>query len=157
MMSEIIKILKFEEGYRSKPYIDSEGYPTVGYGIKLGPRGGAIENYTFTVPEAVGSVWLETLLSNNRLQMNTIPGIVDALRHCSEPRSDILQSMAWQMGVEGLAGFKNMLALISQENFTAAASCMLMSKWARQTPNRAKRHAEVMRSGSYDSYRGVII
>ena len=156
-MSEIIKILKFEEGYRSKPYIDSEGYPTVAYGIKLGPRGSAIGNYTFTVPEAVGSLWPETLLSHNRLQMNTLPGIVDALRHCNEPRSDILQSMAWQMGVEGLAGFKNMLALISQENFLAAASCMLMSKWARQTPNRAKRHAEVMRSGGYDSYRGVVL
>lgn len=156
-MSEIIKILKFEEGYRAKPYIDTEGYPTVAYGIKLGPRGCPIENYTFAVPEVVGSVWLETLLSNNRLQMNAIPGIVDALRHCNEPRSDILYSMAWQMGVEGLAGFKNMLALISQENFTAAASSMLMSKWARQTPNRAKRHADVMRSGSYDSYRGVII
>jgi len=47
--------------------------------------------------------------------------------------------------------------MISQESFAAAASSMLMSKWARQTPNRAKRHADVMRSGSYESYRGVII
>ena len=89
--------------------------------------------------------------------MNSVPGIVDALRHCNEPRSDIFIQHGRQMGVEGLAGFKNTLALISQENFAAAASSMLMSKWARQTPNRAKRHADVMRSGSYRKLQRVII
>ncbi len=126
------------------------------YGIKLGPRGCPIGHYTFTVPEPVGSAWLETLLSDYKLQMSQRPGIAAALQHCNEPRRDILYSMAWQMGVDGLAGFKNTLALIAQENFASAASSMLMSKWARQTPNRAKRHAEVMRSGSYDIYRGVL-
>ena len=29
---------------------------------------------------------------------------------------------------------------------------MLKSKWAKQTPNRAKRHAEVMRTGSFNVY-----
>ncbi|EBO1993945.1 lysozyme, partial [Salmonella enterica subsp. enterica serovar Kentucky] len=27
-MSQIIPLLNFEEGYREKPYIDTEGYPT---------------------------------------------------------------------------------------------------------------------------------
>ncbi|WP_368900368.1 glycoside hydrolase family protein [Mixta calida] len=155
-MSRIIDILKFEEGYRSTPYIDTEGFPTVAYGIKLGPRGCPISHYTFTVPEAVGSVWLETLLSDYKRQMSCTQNITAALRHCNEPRHDILCSMAWQMGIEGLAGFKNTLALIAQEKFEAAASGMLSSKWARQTPGRAWRHAEVMSSGSYDIYRGLI-
>jgi lysozyme len=31
--------------------------------------------------------------------------------------------------------------------YTIAADYMLQSKWAKQTPNRANRHAEQMRTG----------
>jgi lysozyme len=60
------------------------------------------------------------------------------------------------MGVDGLAGFKNTLAMIADGRFDDASKGMLNSLWARQTPNRAKRHAEVMRTGTYDAYRGLI-
>jgi hypothetical protein len=49
-MSRIIEILNFEEGYKEKPYIDTQGYPTVAGGIKIGPKGAKLSNYTFTVP-----------------------------------------------------------------------------------------------------------
>lgn len=64
--------------------------------------------------------------------------------------------MAYQMGVAGLAGFKNTLAMIADGDFGGAASGMLNSKWAKQTPNRARRHADVMRTGTYDIYKGII-
>ena len=59
----------------------------------------------------------------------------------SEPRQAVLLSMAWQMGVEGLLGFTNTLKFIEAGDFKNAAANMLKSKWAQQTPNRAKRHA----------------
>lgn len=155
-MSQIIQILNFEEGYKTSPYRDTEGYPTVACGIKIGPKGADMSNYTFTVPRNVGDVWLQTFVDNTINQSRNTPSIYAALQKCNPARADILYSMAFQMGINGLAGFKNTLVMISNGNFTGASSGMLSSKWAQQTPNRAQRHAEVMRTGTYDIYRGLI-
>ena len=56
-----------------------------------------------------------------------------------------------RLGVGGLAQFKNTLALVESKRFEDAAVAMLQSKWTKQTPNRAKRHAEQMRSGLWCS------
>ncbi len=155
-MSQIIPILNMEEGFRTRPYIDSLGYPTVGVGFLIGPKGAALSNYTFSLPKAVSDVWLQEILSNLSGQMNANPAIYLALKQCNPSRSDILTSMCYQMGIAGVAGFKNTLGMIAAGKFTGAASGMLNSQWARQTPERAKRHAEVMRTGTYDIYRGLI-
>ena len=155
-MSQIIQILSYEEGYREKPYVDSEGYPTVACGIKIGPKGASLSNYTFTVPRKVGDVWLQCFVDSTINQCRSNPAIYAALQQCNPARADILYSMAYQQGIEGLAGYKKTLVHISNGNFEAAATEMLDSKWARQTPNRARRHAAVMRSGDYDVYKGLI-
>ncbi|EMC7876549.1 glycoside hydrolase family protein [Enterobacter roggenkampii] len=155
-MSQIISLLNCEEGYREKPYIDTEGYPTVACGIKIGPKGAALSNYSFSVPREVGDVWLESFVNKTIGNMNSNPSIVAALKACNEARRDILISMAYQMGVNGLAGFKNTLAMVAAGNFAGAANGMLSSAWAKQTPNRAKRHAEVMRTGEMTVYAGLL-
>lgn len=155
-MSRIIDILNFEEGFREKPYIDTEGYPTVGTGFLIGPKGSALSNYTFTLPKEVSDVWLQSLVSSRVRAMSANSIISPALRKVEGARYDILVSMGYQLGVNGLAGFKNTLSMIAACNFSGAASGMLNSLWARQTPNRARRHAEVMRTGSYSAYEGLI-
>lgn len=155
-MSNIVKILNYEEGYKERPYIDTEGYPTVACGVKIGPKGAHLSNYTFTVPREVGDVWLESFVASTIKKMNENPLIISAMKACNQERQDILTSMAYQMGVQGLAGFKNTLAMVASGNFSGAASGMLSSKWAKQTPNRANRHAEVMRTGTLDAYKGII-
>lgn len=155
-MSYIVPLLNFEEGYKEKPYIDTEGYPTVAGGIKIGPKGAALSNYTFTVPRDVGDVWLESFVNATMVKMNANPSIVAAMKACNPARRDILISMAYQMGVNGLAGFKNTLAMVAAGNYAGAANGMLSSLWAKQTPARAKRHAEVMRTGEMTAYAGLI-
>jgi len=155
-MSKIIEILNYEEGFRARPYIDSEGYPTVGTGFLIGPKGAALSNYTFTIPKAASDAWLDSLVKSTRENMLKSPGIASALQACNDARADILASMAYNMGVNGLAGFKNTLAMVSAGKFGSAAEGMLNSLWARQVPNRAKRHAEVMRTGTYDAYKGLL-
>ena len=155
-MSSIVKILNYEEGYKERPYIDTEGYPTVACGVKIGPKGAPLSNYTFTVPREVGDVWLESFVASTIKKMNENPLIISAMKACNQERKDILVSMAYQMGVQGLAGFKNTLAMVAVGNFSGAASGMLSSKWAKQTPNRASRHAEVMRTGTLEAYKGII-
>lgn len=154
--SKIIPILNYEEGYKESPYLDTLGYPTVAGGIRIGPKGASLSNYTFRVPRTVGDAWKQVIVDQKANEMSQRPSIAAAMNACNPPRRDVLISMAYQMGVDGLAGFKNTLKLIADGNFTAAADGMLNSLWAKQTPNRAKRHADVMRTGSYDIYRGLI-
>jgi len=155
-MSQIIPILNFEEGYVESPYVDSLGFPTVAGGIRIGPKGASLSNYTFRVPRKVGDTWKQVIVDEKVLDMNSRPAIYAALKQCNPARADILYSMAYQMGVDGLAAFNNTLVMISNGNFTGAAEGMLSSLWAKQTPGRARRHAEVMRTGSYDIYKGKI-
>ncbi|MEN3753742.1 glycoside hydrolase family protein [Mangrovibacter sp. SLW1] len=155
-MSQIIPLLNFEEGFRSSPYIDTEGYPTFGTGFKIGPKGASLSNYTLTIPKEVNDVWLQSLVDSTIAKMNTFPTIVSALAKCNGPRTDVLISMAYQMGPSGLSAFKNTLAMVAQGNFSGAAAGMLDSLWARQTPHRAKRHSDVMSSGTMDAYVGKL-
>lgn len=155
-MSQIIPLLNFEEGYREKPYIDTEGYPTVGTGIKIGPKGAALSNYAFTVPKEVADVWLQSFVETTIRKMKSTPNVAVAMQRCNQAQTDILVSMAYQMGAAGLAGFKNTLAMVAAGNFTGASEGMLSSAWARQTPARAQRHAEVMRTGTMNVYAGKL-
>lgn len=65
---------------------------------------------------------------------------------------------AWLIiiGIEGLIAFRQMLDAISGADFSVASDNILNSLWAKQTPERAKRHAEVMRTGNRDTYRGLL-
>lgn len=155
-MGQIVAILNFEEGYKELPYIDTLGYPTVAGGIRIGPKGASLANYSFSVPRAAGDAWKSDIIAKKLQQMRTVSVINAALSQCNDARSDILVSMAYQMGVNGLADFTTTLGLITQQNFVAAGDNMLKSLWARQTPGRARRHAEVMRSGTYDVYKGLL-
>ncbi|MDE1189457.1 MAG: glycoside hydrolase family protein [Pantoea sp.] len=155
-MSQIIAILNFEEGYRETPYLDSQGFPTVAGGIRIGPKGATLSNYIFLVPRLVGDTWKQLIVEGKAQQMHSRAALQQALSQCNEARCDVLYSMAYQLGVEGLALFRNMLTAITQNDFDAAADAMLNSLWASQTPGRARRHAEVMRSGTYDIYRGLL-
>jgi len=155
-MSQIIAILNFEEGYVEKPYIDTLGFPTVAGGIRIGPKGASLSNYTFSVPRSVGDVWKQVIVDTKELELKSRPNIAAALKQCNPAREDILVSMAYQLGVDGLAQFKKALIFISNGDFISGANEMLNSLWARQTPGRAQRHAEVMRTGNYDIYKGKI-
>lgn len=155
-MSQIIQILNFEEGYKERPYLDTLGYPTVAGGIKIGPQGASLANYTFSVPRAVGDVWKQIIVDSKQAEMARNTSIFAALKQCNPAREDILTSMAFQMGTDGLAKFRKTLLFISNGEFISAAKEMLDSSWARQTPQRARRHSEVIRTGTYDIYKGLI-
>ena len=53
------------------------------------------------------------------------------------------------MGVTGFLKFKSTLALIKEGRYTEAATAMLQSKWAKQTPKRAARLAKQMLTGEW--------
>lgn len=144
MLAAVVEELKHSEGWRSKPYLCPLGYPTVGWGFRIGPQGADIKQYQFTLPQAVGDLWLQELAGQ------IADRIAPQLAGLSDPRQVVLVCMAYQMGVDGLLAFKKMLAATAKGDYTTAAAEMLNSRWARQTPARAQRMAEQMRTGHYE-------
>lgn len=153
-MPDIISLLNYEEGFSSKPYYCSAGYPTIGIGQRIGPKGTPLKLYEFTVSKSLAAVWLAEKVKETLADMDEYENIRAAMAACNEPRQAILISMAYQMGAKGLSNFTNTLKSIAAQNWHAAQSGMLASKWQRDTPNRAQRHAIQMLSGSwYPDYK----
>ena len=145
----IISLLNFEEGWSEKPYYCSEGYPTIGIGQRIGPKGAPLKLYEFTVSKSLAAIWLAEKVKETLADMDKYENIRAAMAVCNEPRQAILISMAYQMGADGLAKFVNTLKAVSEKRWNDAAAGMLNSAWAKQTPNRAKRHAKQMLTGEW--------
>ena len=145
----IVSLLRYEEGFKEKPYFCSEGYPTIGTGIKLGPKGAALSNYQITISKEVDAVWMAEIIKQKVAEMSVNQGITAAMSSCNDARKSILISMAYQMGADGLAKFNNTLKAVAEQRWGDAANGMLNSAWAKQTPNRAKRHAKQMLTGEW--------
>jgi lysozyme len=124
------------EGFRERPYKDSEGHWTcgIGWSLETGPPMSR-DTARFIMASQVRTVWAE-------LQQR-LPWILEI----DQVRAGVLIEMAFQMGVAGLMGFTKMLAACEAMDWDTAAAEMLASKWAAQTPERAATLAAQMRTG----------
>lgn len=138
--TNIRSLLLRDEGKVNYAYQDHLGYWTIGVGRLIDQRkGGGLSD------EEV-----------NYLLNNDIKRVEDELdkrlpwsKLLNDARRGVLISMAFQMGVAGLMGFRTTLSLVERGEYDAAAQQMLKSKWATQTPQRAQRLARQMRSGEW--------
>ena len=141
-------IIKLEESFRQHPYHCTTGWPTIGYGEVVGTKGGPLPNITVTKAEASKFVFqrIEEISS----QLSSV--FPKAWGRCNEARQAILISMVYQVGFNGISKFKKMWGALEAGNFELASREMLDSLWAKQTPNRAKRHSEQMKNGDMLNY-----
>lgn len=121
-------------------YKDHLGYYTIGYGRLIDKRRGGGISHDEALYLLGNDIAKCTKQVESRLPW--FDKLVDA-------RKAVLLNMSFQMGVAGLMKFKNTLALIEDAEYGAAADSMLKSKWAQQTPNRARELAEQMRTGKW--------
>ena len=142
MKEKLTELLRKEEGEVLSAYQDHLGYWTIGVGRLIDKRkGGGItaEESAYLLSNDIDEKTAEVY--------NAMPWVA----HLDEARRAILISMAFQMGLNGLQGFKNTLAMVQEGKYKEAADGLLNSKWAQQTPARAKRHAEQMRTGEWQT------
>lgn len=64
-------------------------------------------------------------------------------------RYAVLINMAFNLGINGLCGFKTSLAFVEKGDYAEAAKHMLHSKWAHQVGKRARELAEQMQTGQW--------
>ena len=140
--------LKVFEGLRMQPYNDSEGYATIGYGHLIAKR---------PVQESDLKDWAgfdkedaEALLLKDALEAEAeVASALSFYGTLNDARKSVLVNMRFQMGLQGLLGFKNTLRYIEQGNYTQAAANMRRSLWYKQTPSRAERLAKRMENGTW--------
>ena len=132
--------LKRDEGEVLHAYQDTLGFWTIGIGILIDKRkGGGLR------PEESEFIFRNRLKLLDAELADRLPWIAKL----DPARRGVLVNMAFQLGVAGLLGFKNTLAMIQAGKYQDAAKAMLESKWAKQTPARARRLSKQMETGSW--------
>jgi lysozyme len=122
------------EGLRLKPYRDSEGFLSIGYGRCLDTRG---------ISRAEAEMLLDEDIFVACEQYRKIP----KTENLNTNRQRVITEMIFNLGLAGCLNFKRMWAAIEQGDFNLAAIEMLDSKWATQVKGRAIRMADDMRAG----------
>lgn len=139
MRSELIKQLRRDEGVKSCVYDDTLGWATIGVGRLVDSRkpGAGLR------PEEIDFMLRNDIDDRIDALTRALPWFQDL----DDARKGVLVAMAFQLGIAGLLGFKNTLALIHASDFPGAAAGMLNSLWSRQTPERAQRLSTQMATG----------
>ena len=141
-MDRLLESVIKHEGYRNKVYLDTLGKRTVGVGHLCG------EDF-WEDDKEYEEKFLMTILEHDL--SDAIKGANDLLAEngcmdMNEKAHEIIIEMVFQLGKTGVSKFRNMWKALSGLDYSTAASEMLDSRWAKQTPNRANGMADIMRS-----------
>ena len=141
MIEKLAAQLRRDEGVKATAYQDHMGFWTIGVGRLIDSRkpGAGLR------PDEIDYLLRNDIEDRVQALTKALPWS-DRL---DEARRGVLINMAFQLGTAGLLGFKSTLALIAAGKYAEAAEQMLKSKWATQTPARAKRLAEQMKTGEW--------
>ena len=129
--------LERDEGFRRFPYLDTAGKLTVGYGRNLSDVGISEQESALLLQNDI------TAASNALEQAFPWTSGLDPVR------LDVFLAMTFNMGIAGLAQFKETLAKVQSGDYAGAAQAMLQSEWAQQVGPRAQRLSIQMESGVY--------
>ena len=145
MTDGLIDRLKRFEGFRRYAYECSEGKLTIGYGTMI-ERGG------HGVPERIA----ELLLIDYTEQLTKRLDGLEWFQSLDQTRREAVIEMAYQMGYDGVLGFKRMIAAINAGDWGRVHIEALDSRWAEQTPARARDVARRLAYGAQAQLSGSI-
>jgi len=138
--TDLKTLLYRDEGKVRHVYKDSLGFDTIGAGRLVDKRKGG----------GLSDVEIDYLLDNDiAAKRAEVYAALPWVAQLDAVREAVLLSMAFQMGTEGLLEFVRTLAAVRYGKYDDAAVFMLESKWSEQTPERAGRMAEMMKSGEW--------
>ena len=148
-LDQLRDLIRSEEGFKSKAYLDTVGVLTIGTGINVE------ENFSRTgtrLAEKVGDEASSEILDKAELSAINI-AVVDARSFLSNfdglnlVRRLAVSRMSFNLGGPRLRTFKNFKAAMEVEDFGKAADEIMNSRMALQVPNRSKRLAATIHWG----------
>ena len=140
-LERLLESVKKHEGYRNKVYLDTLGKRTVGVGHLC------VEDFWEDDKEYEESFLMEILQKDLQEAIRGAKELMDehGCADIDERAEEIIIEMVFQLGRTGVKKFRNMWKALSEHNYVGASYEMLDSKWAKQTPNRAKDMAKTMK------------
>ena len=137
----VIATLKTEEGFRAKPYLDTRGFLTVGFGTRIDEELSPEEILCLGhagPPRRVTKNQADCLLRVHVRELESClvrswPPFISA----GEWERYALLLMGYQIGCHGVLGFHDMLAALARRDTEAAVKAALASDWDEETPRRA--------------------
>ena len=140
-MDRLLESVKKHEGYRNKVYLDTLGKRTVGVGHLC------VEDFWEDDKEYEEKFLMEILQKDLQQAIRGARSLMEdhGCADIDEQAEEILIEMVFQLGMTGVSKFKNMWISLAELNYVGASYEMLDSRWAKQTPNRAKAMAKTMK------------
>ena len=141
-LERLLESVKKHEGYRNKVYLDTLGKRTVGVGHLC------VEDFWEDDKEYEESFLMEILQKDLQEAIRGAKELMEehGCADIDERAEEIIIEMVFQLGRTGVKKFRNMWKALAEQNYIGASFEMLDSKWAKQTPNRAKAMAEQMKA-----------
>ena len=138
-MSKLVEMIKRHEGVKSKVYLCSAGYETIGVGRNISESGLGLSGDEIEYLLANDIARVKDELSDAYFWFNAM----------NEARQDAMVDICFNLGLTRLRGFVKALEAMSREQFDIAADEFMDSRWASQVGNRAVRVTEMIRTGEY--------
>lgn len=161
---KIIENLKRHEGFRKEVYKCAAGVATIGYGFALkdlNAKERAIwgRELRLTQDEVEGLIKAKAyhlLYMNEKTAEEILEIKVKAilkavfsawqwLAYRDSDLQDAFVEWVYQLGLKGVFGFVKSLELIENYDYLCASEEVLNSRWAKQTPKRAKALSKVLK------------
>lgn len=133
MLPAMEALLAQQEGFRATPYRDSRGFLTIGYGTNL--------DAGITCEQA--QALMNCQLAANEDALIKYRWFLDL----DDVRASVIENMAYNIGVNGVLGFHDMIAAIEAGDWAEAAHQMRASDWRVQVGERALVLARIMETG----------
>ena len=137
--SGLLDMIKRHEGVRSKVYVCSGGYETIGVGRNISETGLGLDNKE-----------IEYLLSNDILRIRKeLEDEYPWFSRLDTVRQDALIDISFNLGQTVLRKFKNALHAMSKKQYKQAADEFMDSRWSKQVGNRAVEVTNMIKYGEY--------
>ena len=138
----LLESVKKHEGYRNKVYLDTLGKRTVGVGHLC------VEDFWMDGVEYEEEFLMDILKKDLQEAIRGARELMEehGCADIDERAEEIIIEMVFQLGRTGVKKFRNMWKALAEHNYIGASFEMLDSKWAKQTPNRAKDMADQMKA-----------
>ena len=135
-MNKLTSLIAKHEGLRLKPYQDSVGVWTVGYGHNCQDK---------PISKDIAERLLEDDIDDAIQDCQTF----NWFNHLTEVRQSVVIDMVFNMGLTRFKGFTKTIKYLETGNPGYASHEMLESKWADQVGGRAAELSRMMRTGQW--------
>lgn len=132
-MTALQNMLIAHEGLRLTVYVDSLGIETIGVGRNLRDKGISKNEATMLLNADIADA------------IDDVQHLFSCYDDLSDPRKQVLVSMAFNLGRERLGKFTRFIGAVHRSDWDDAADEMLDSTWAKQVGTRALTLSRMMR------------